>query len=101
MELKYQIPTKSYYLENTDEYEYDYKEVYFEPTCEELNQCIATCIFEEYFEKGMFDARERKELIGFIKNFIRDKDLTETLAKNDYDIQTHDWFEEEVMNNYG
>lgn len=101
MELKYQIPTKAYYLEKSDENEYDYKEVEFEPTDEELNECVATCIFNDYFEKGMFDARERKELIGFIKEFIHDKDLTEQLAKEDYDIQVHDWFEREVMKRYG
>lgn len=101
MELKYQIPTKAYYLEKSNEYEYDYKEVEFEPSDEELNECVATCIFDEYFEKGMFDAKERKELIGFIKEFIRDKDLTEKLAKENYDIQVHEWFEKEVMKRYG
>ena len=50
VELKYQIPTKAYYLEKSDEYEYDYEEVYFEPSDDELNKCVATCIFEDYFE---------------------------------------------------
>ena len=101
MELKYQIPTRAYLLENSDEYEYEYKEVNFEPSYQELNECVATCIFEDYFEKGMFDAAERKELIGFIKEFISDKDLTERLAKKDYDIQVHEWFEKEALESYG
>lgn len=101
MKLKYQIPTRAYYLENSDEYEYDYKEVKFTPSKNELNECVATCIFSDYFEKGMFDARERKELIGYIQEFISDKDLTDTLAKEDYDIQVHEWFEKEAIKRYG
>lgn len=101
MELKYQIPTKAHYLEESDEYEYDYKEVEFEPSVKELSECVATCIFNEYFEQGFFDGAERKEIIGYIKEFISDKDLTEDLAKKDYDIQVYDWFEKEVMKRYG
>ncbi len=101
MELKYQIPTKAYYLENSDEYEYDYKEVEFEPTDEELNECVATCIFDEYFENGLFDRTERIEIILHLKEFISDKCLTEKLAREEYDIQVHEWFEKEVMKRYG
>lgn len=97
MKLKYLIPTKAYYLEESDEYEYDNKEVFIEPSIKDLSECVATCIFDEYFEKGMFDARERTELIGFIKEFIRDKGLTEDLAKNDYDLQVYEWFSKEAL----
>lgn len=84
MELKYQLPTKAYHLEESDENEDDYIEVEFEPSDEELSECVAACIYDEYFEKGMFDARERKELISFIKEFISDKELSEELAEKDY-----------------
>ena len=100
MELKYQIPTKKYYLEESDESVCDSKDIEFEPPDDELNECVATCIFDEYFEKGMFDARVRKELVQFIGEFISDKNLTEELAKEDYDIQVHDWFEKEATNGY-
>lgn len=101
MELKFQIPTKAYYLEKSDEYEYDYEEVYFEPADDELNQCVATCIFEDYFEQGMFDKKEREEIIAHIKDFISDKNLTDKFAKDDYSLQVHEWFEKEAIKNYG
>ena len=96
MELKYQIPTKAYHLEDTDEYEYDYREVTVEVDDKELSNFVATCIFDEHFEKGMFDGRERKELIEFINDFIREKDLTEQLANEFYDIQVYEHFRKDA-----
>lgn len=100
MELKFQIPTRAYYLEGSDEYEYDYKEVKFYPSNDKLNECVATCIFDEYFEKGLFNRTEQIKIIDYIKEFIREKRLTEKLARDEYDIQVYDWFEKEAFENY-
>lgn len=100
MELKYQIPTKAYHLEEGDEYEYDYREVTFIPNDEELRECVATLMFEDIFGGVEWKEETRKKIIACIKEYINDKGLTEKFAKRDYLEGVHEWFEKEVMENY-
>ena len=97
MKINYKIPTKSVYLEYSDENEIECKEIYFEPSNEELSECLARCIYDEYFEVGMFEMADHADLLQYIKEFITDKELINVLAENSYYDEVVNWFKKDAL----
>ena len=85
MELNYKIPTKPYYLEYSDEYEFDYKELVYVVSDKEIESFLLEKIYQDYFADGMYDIAGKKDIIRYLSDFIFSLGLFEKIKEFYYD----------------
>lgn len=98
----YKFETKGYYLENTDEYEYDYNEYEYTANNEELYEAVVYCIYNQYFRCKS----EISYTVGFcsavkqgLYEFIKDNDNLEQLVE-DYESELKEYFRDDAYEEY-
>lgn len=79
----YQFQTDCFYIESSDEYDYEYDEYIYTVEDNDLKDAIIDELFYTYFMKkgkNYFSENETCLIMNALKNFIDDYDIWEDLA---------------------
>lgn len=100
--FEYTKATRQYYLENSDEYEYEGETIYYEPDEEVLQDEVIDLLFDTYFSEKIIDSFSTDQRVAIkqaFRNFINDNDSWEDLY-DDFEEELEAIFEEEAFEMY-
>jgi hypothetical protein len=98
----YEFLTNSYYLESSDENEYDFETYEFCPSEKDLKDCIVDLVEGFYFEERFyndFEYTQRIAIRDFLIRFIDDNDLWEDLSDS-FNDELKDCFLDDAFKEY-
>lgn len=96
MELTYTRETKAYYLEETDEIEYDGYEYTFEPEDKKVLDVLCELVINDTKGGYELDGEERKLTKKIVRRMIEDFDLQEQLQEEYYE-DLKEYFADEAL----
>lgn len=94
MVLEYVERVMTKYYESCDEWDYEEKVRYFEPTPEQLRSALVEIVCGKY-ETDRIDTRDRKDFQKFMCDFISDHDLEDKLIDY-YFEEIKEYFEDQA-----
>lgn len=99
----YEFETRGYFLENSDEYEYDYDKYEYAPEYDALFYAIIECVYDTYFGKIEKENKWDYSTIRAIKKglwtYTEDNNNIKQLA-NDFESELKEYFKEDAYQEY-